>query len=437
MLCAGAVALAAPDWSRGRLPSRRQGPSPAPGVLLRQSEPRAFHVLTLNVWGVPTAAARAARMAAIGRRISQMDLDVVALQELFDPADRDTLLAHVDQDALPYAYYFSSGLTGSGLMTLARHPIVDAAFYRYRLSSRPERILEGDFYAGKGIGLARLQTPSGLVDVYNTHVLAQYKPDAQDEYPAHRASNLYEAARFIHAGSARNPAVLCGDLNVRPDQLGYRLVTALAALTDSFRQANPADPGSTYAPDNPYAGDTSAKRIDYVLVRSGADAGFEVQSAAMAMNESPPGEAGPPAYSDHYGVRAALRFTPAPAVPTGAAATAVAPQAVSQSLAELAALLEGAIAEAEARNQSHLAQAGIGLAAVPAVNLAGRGLQPREKRIGSVLRYLGTPLATIYTAFHGALALWALPDERQALAALSREVGTQFRAGRAFNGIEW
>lgn len=424
MLCAGAVTLNMPDWVVGLLPM--------PAVKPRQGESDVFRVLSLNVWGVPTAMARAERMAAIGRQVSTMDLDVVALQEVFDQADRETLLAHIDRAALPYDYYFASGLVGSGLMILARHPIVDASFHRYRLSSRPERILEGDFYAGKGIGLARLQTPSGLVDVYNTHVLAQYKPDAEDEYPAHRASNLYEAARFIDAGSTETPAILCGDLNVRPDQLGYRLITDLAVLTDTFAQANPGDPGYTYVPDNPYADEMSAQRIDYVLVQGGSQIGWEVQSAAVAMNDRPPGEAGLLAYSDHYGVLVSLRMND-----VSSPAAAPEPQAVNQSLDELSTLLDQAINDAEDRNRSHLVQAGIGLAAAPAVNLAGRRLQSRAQKTGRVLRYLGTPLATVYTAFHGALSLWALPDERQALTELARAVQTQLRARRAFNGIEW
>ena len=38
----------------------------------------------------------------------------------------------------------------------------------------PEAVWQGDWIAGKGVGLACLDTPSGPVRVFNTHTCANY-----------------------------------------------------------------------------------------------------------------------------------------------------------------------------------------------------------------------------------------------------------------------
>ena len=43
--------------------------------------------------------------------------------------------------------------------------------------------LKGDYFAGKGIGWAQLETPVGIVDTFNTHLSANYKQSWQGELP--------------------------------------------------------------------------------------------------------------------------------------------------------------------------------------------------------------------------------------------------------------
>jgi endonuclease/exonuclease/phosphatase family metal-dependent hydrolase len=397
----------------------------------QQAAPQRLRVLTLNVWGIPIAQDRAERMKAIGEQITALDPDIVALQEAFMPEDRDRILAYLAPGKWPYSHYFTSGIVGSGVMIISRYPVVDATFHRYRLGGRPERVWEADYYAGKGIGLVRLTTPAGLLDVYATHALAQYSPDTSDEYAAHRATNMYEAARFVVAQSAGNPVLLCGDLNTRPDQPGYRLVTVLGGLIDCFAQANPGDPGITYSPTNPYADNEPAQRIDYIFARHGTNLGFNIRTVKVALNDKPAGNAR--AYSDHYGVLAELELTPTPDV----AAPRIEPHDVKQALDELAVSLGKALDDARGRQSVQTAQAGIGLASIPVANIGGRWLQRRWRVPGSLLRQVGTPLAAAYTALNGALLLFSLPDEIQSLHELSAEVAWQINARRAFNGISW
>ncbi len=397
----------------------------------RQAARLPLRVLTLNIWGIPIAADRPERMKAIGEQITALDPDVAALQEAFMPEDRERILAFLAPRRWPYSHYFSSGLIGSGLMIISRYPIVDAGFYRFRLTGRPERILEADFYAGKGIGFVRLQTPAGVLDVFDTHALAQYTAEAADDYTAHRATNLYEMARFIQARSGSNPALFCGDLNNRPDQLGYRLVTLLSNITDCYAYMNPGDPGTTYSPTNPYTGGEPAQRIDYVFVHNGASLGLDIRSAQVVLKEQSSGS--PKAVSDHYGVLAELELTPTPE----SVLPQPDPQAVKRALEDLYAALQRAQAEAQGRRMAHTGQASLGLIATPGMSIAGRYLQKRWKVPGGLLRHLGTPLAAAYTLLNGALLLYSLPDEAQSLQALSTEVAWQLSARRAFNGVTW
>ncbi len=396
----------------------------------RRAESQAVRVLTLNVWGIPIASDRAERMKAIGEQITAFDPDVVTLQEAFVPEDRERILSYLAPGRWPYVHYFASGIIGSGLLIISRYPIADAGFYRFRLAGRPERLLEADFYAGKGIGFVRLQTPAGLLDLYDTHALAQYAPDEKDEYAAHRATNLYEAARFVEAQSGGNPALFCGDLNARPDQLGYRLVTLLGKATDCYVSANPGDPGVTYSPTNPYSDGEPPQRIDYIFVRNGASLGFNVRSARVVLKEQ--SSASPKAYSDHYGVLADLELTSTPET-----TAQIDPQAVKQALADLSAVLDQAAVDIQGRQSAHTAQAGMGLAAAPGLAIAGRIAQRRWKIPGVLARRVGTPLAAAYAGLNGALLLFSLPDESQALHELSAEVAWQIQARRAFNGITW
>ena len=41
--------------------------------------------------------------------------------------------------------------------------------------------LKGDYFAGKGVGWAQLETPAGIVDTFNTHLSANYKQSWRGE----------------------------------------------------------------------------------------------------------------------------------------------------------------------------------------------------------------------------------------------------------------
>jgi len=260
-----------------------------------------MRVLTLNIWGLGLGLApdRAFRVLELGKTFSAVDADVIALQEVWTTLDREHLIKAGDAAGLHYAHYFESGRSGSGLLTLSRYPIIDLGFYPFRSKGYPDK-WEGDFYAGKGVGVVRLDTPNGIVDVYNAHTQAQYiHDDTLDPYVATRTAALYEISRVMMRYSGDTPLIAMGDFNNKPNQLGYKLFVAMTGVTDVYPALH-ADAGYTYAPENPYiADDADYERLDYIFTR-----GFEPVAAEVTLETIP--SVPYMAYSDHYGVLAEL-----------------------------------------------------------------------------------------------------------------------------------
>jgi endonuclease/exonuclease/phosphatase family metal-dependent hydrolase len=205
-------------------------------------------VVSLNVWAIPLVSQDTpARLAAIVPRLVELNADIVGLQEVWLEDARQTLIADARATGhLPHHHYFKAGrIRESGLLVLSRFPIREAGFHRFRLSGRPERVAEAEYVAGKGVGYVRLQTPAGEVDVYNFHLLSQYTTDEQDPYRAHRTAAAYEMVKFIASQSGRrNPVLLMGDLNTRPDQLGYRSCPVRVASATLIWRSLPGPPGT-------------------------------------------------------------------------------------------------------------------------------------------------------------------------------------------------
>lgn len=112
------------------------------------------------------------RLRAIANEILKCSfpVDIVGLQEVWMQEDYE-FLAKTLSSILPFSTYFYSGSIGSGLATFSRWPIEQIEFRRYSTTGRPEHIFRGDWFAGKGIGLARILHPSGTpINLLNTHV---------------------------------------------------------------------------------------------------------------------------------------------------------------------------------------------------------------------------------------------------------------------------
>lgn len=52
--------------------------------------------------------------------------------------------------------------------------MLQVGFHPYSARGDPFRVLNGDYFAGKGVGWAAVKTPAGIVDIFNTHLSANY-----------------------------------------------------------------------------------------------------------------------------------------------------------------------------------------------------------------------------------------------------------------------
>jgi len=181
-----------------------------------------------NTWVVGRR--RPERMRAIGRVLTKLDPDIVGFQEVFIEKSRKILLEALSSSRLRYHEYFPSGTLGSGLMISSAFPIKEAFFHRFQDAGAWYKVWEGDWWAGKGVALARIVLPdaAGFLDFYTTHAQASYGNPA---YIAIRKRQMTELAQFItvtRTGTA--PALLAGDMNCRRGAPDYETAVTAAKL---------------------------------------------------------------------------------------------------------------------------------------------------------------------------------------------------------------
>ncbi len=186
-------------------------------------------IATFNIQDLYFAAQdRLARMRHIGRILSELDPDIVGFQESFIASDRAILIEALSHSRLKYHTYYPSGVAGSGLLISSAWPIREAYFLRYSVSGPASRVWEGDFWGGKGVALARVESPAGMLDIYNTHAQAGY---GRPEYRIVRQQQMEELATFVNASrTGTAPAFLVGDMNCRIDQEDYETAVNTATL---------------------------------------------------------------------------------------------------------------------------------------------------------------------------------------------------------------
>lgn len=90
------------------------------------------------------------------------------------------------------------------------------------------------------IGLCKILINGFVVNVYNTHLHANYHHAIpKDIYLGHRICQAYELIQFIESTSSADTThltVLLGDLNLTNDDLGFKLIKGLLKLNDAFLQ---------------------------------------------------------------------------------------------------------------------------------------------------------------------------------------------------------
>jgi endonuclease/exonuclease/phosphatase family metal-dependent hydrolase len=179
-------------------------PPPAPEIAV--SDTFEFSVVSYNVQSRPWLDDTAEKLPKISPLLAGHD--VVAVQECFE--NHALLWA---SSGYPNRAYFGSlvhpfKLANSGLSTLSRLPMGDVVMEHYRRHGELQNRV-----ASKGILMTRFQAGQWTLDVYNTHMEAGGKPEAQ---PA-RMDQARQVVELVTRNSPPEHAViLCGDFNMMP-----------------------------------------------------------------------------------------------------------------------------------------------------------------------------------------------------------------------------
>jgi sphingomyelin phosphodiesterase 2 len=296
-----------------------------------------LRVVTLNVWGLPDVitkrvkhkdpkwvqGSRRSRIKEIGMRLAPYDL--VGLQEVWLSEDREALKEYGLQSNLPYCHSFSSGMLGtSGLMILSRFPILDVHFFRYKLNGQVIRVDHGDFYAGKGVGYAKIQIAEDrVIELFLTHTIAKYTENGNDDhYRADRLTQLYELGRTVQMATSHyddtfhknskvvHNVVVLGDFNCSPENLEYQALLKLLgkSFSDSLVEHTQTYSKQDVSPSYWITHENDGQRLDYVFYKRSCS--WKLLSSSITMKH----EDGKTLISDHYGVEACFELQPASSV---------------------------------------------------------------------------------------------------------------------------
>ena len=331
-----------------------------------------IRVATLNVWALPEPFGHQVRrrMRAIGAKLSSLDLDAIAFQEVWTGEARGILLRAGRKAGLPHAWYNDTALGGSGLLVLSRLPIEAVHFERFVLPGRPQRVDHPDYYGGKGFTRVRLATAAGPVIFVDTHLHARYGGDVAHEYLAYRIGEVVQMA--LRLAVVREPLIVAGDFNFREGDPEYRVLQGLTRLRDVAAELGRPEP--TVFRGNPFraGGRKTDRRIDFLFIRDGSQLGVRARETRRVFDEVFELGGKPASYSDHAGVLAEIEIGGS----SPAKAKAFDPEAAglaSRLLAEGRRLAEG-----QRRGDRTVAGIGLGTALLAAAGVRHRRVSRRR-----------------------------------------------------------
>ena len=194
------------------------------------SKPLTLKVVTFNIQDLGfVSEERPRRMRGIGAVLNILDPDIVGFQESFIEEDRGILINELATTRLQHHQYYPSATAGSGLLVSSAFPIKEVYFHRYTVANQFYKLWEGDWWAGKGVSLSRLELPNGSqIDFYNTHAQAGY---GNPDYDIVRKQQMTELAEFVNASQCTTtPTFLVGDMNCRPGDADFEVAVSGAGL---------------------------------------------------------------------------------------------------------------------------------------------------------------------------------------------------------------
>jgi len=271
-------------------------------------------IFTLNCWGLGMGISknRDERMEDIGKYIADQDFDIVFLQEIWKRNNFNTVKGLVSS-VLPYSHFFDNGIIGTGTAIFTKVKINDVTFHEFGLNGYPHKLLHGDWFGGKGLGVCQIDYLGFNIHLFISHYHATYDYNPlTDVYLAHRVVHGVESAQWIKlASSSADLTIYAGDFNTEPKDVPYQLVKYVTPLCDAWIEANGPEGGQTSeTPSNSYTPKSSlkespeGKRIDYIMFNSGPNITATTVYCELPLPERIPGKS--MSYSDHEGVTAKL-----------------------------------------------------------------------------------------------------------------------------------
>ncbi len=255
---------------------------------------------------------RVERIRGVAQKLKELDPDIVGLQEAFVKKDRELLYAELADSRLQYHVRYPCATVGNGLLTLSAYPIEESYFHRYADNNPWYRFWEGDWWAGKGVGLARVRLPGGAcVDFYNTHAQAgRRRPTLYLEVRIKQMAALAEFMNATRTGSG--PAIVLGDFNTLTEREDMLTAIRGADLVRTMTIDSLID--HIFVARNPRYRFEAEETLSISGTVLGAHKGIFLGRAPTpreiyAMFYGKPGET---ALSDHSGYLTRLRITPVP-----------------------------------------------------------------------------------------------------------------------------
>jgi endonuclease/exonuclease/phosphatase family metal-dependent hydrolase len=258
-----------------------------------------FRLGTFNAWGLPKPFSDdlSARIRAIAKRIPDLDLDVLLIQEAWTDEIRDALRAASLEAGFEVA--LASRESGGGLMVISRLPILSNRFDKYRFRGDPERFDQGEFLGAKGYQTLKLEGESGPFTMINTHLHARYRRSRPALNSAVRTAQILQLVGEIH--QHQGTVVVGGDFNCSVDDPEYRIFTELAGMVEvaEDRTDIPTISRTNFYKRHRSGGD---KRIDYLFLRTERDMTPVIDEPRLLFAESERIRGRDRSLSDHFGV---------------------------------------------------------------------------------------------------------------------------------------
>ena len=134
------------------------------------SKSEMLRILTLNTWGIvwPIGKDVIPRARAIGGRFSSLDVELVALQEVWTEKARSVFLEAGHAAGFTHAWPNSDENIRGGLMVLSKLPIEQSRFSGFELDGIAENIHHSDYWGGKGFAQLVVATPDGELELIDT-----------------------------------------------------------------------------------------------------------------------------------------------------------------------------------------------------------------------------------------------------------------------------